>query len=379
MGRFAFLILIVGLPQAHACSIPVFRYALENWAPSRYEVVLFHRGPLNATERQTARELQSATALGNYRLTECDLTGTIDAANRALWEQEGKGQNLPCLLLRYPEQVATAPSLWKGPLDAHAHRLLTQSNSRHQLHQRLTQGHAGVVLLLLSGNKEIDDAARLFLKREVPAVAQKLTLPKKSDEGPQLKSSLPLLVDFPVIEVERTADEAIFIQQLLQSEEDLDKVTGPIAFPVFGRGRALCSLHGKDLEKPGELHRALEFLCRACSCQVKELNPGIDLLIHGDWNTIFATVVAERGPMPREMPTASTRPSMNVEKPEPRTAPPAGYEAASARGGQVPVVTSPSRTKQVVVGLAIMLVIGSAVWVQRSRRAPPSNLPPNPS
>ena len=31
---------------AEACSVPVFRYALERWQADPYEVFVFHRGPL---------------------------------------------------------------------------------------------------------------------------------------------------------------------------------------------------------------------------------------------------------------------------------------------------------------------------------------------
>ena len=46
-------ILILGTPiLAWACSVPVFRYALEMWPPDEYEVVLFHQGPLNKEQKQ---------------------------------------------------------------------------------------------------------------------------------------------------------------------------------------------------------------------------------------------------------------------------------------------------------------------------------------
>ena len=35
---------------AHACQIPVFRYALERWQATPYEVVIFHRGPLSPAD-----------------------------------------------------------------------------------------------------------------------------------------------------------------------------------------------------------------------------------------------------------------------------------------------------------------------------------------
>ena len=46
-------ILILGTPiLAWACSVPVFRYALELWPPDEYEVVLFHQGSLTEEQKQ---------------------------------------------------------------------------------------------------------------------------------------------------------------------------------------------------------------------------------------------------------------------------------------------------------------------------------------
>src|SRR5512136_1886912 len=36
--------LLSSIPSALACSVPVFRYALERWPASPYEAVVFHRG-----------------------------------------------------------------------------------------------------------------------------------------------------------------------------------------------------------------------------------------------------------------------------------------------------------------------------------------------
>src|SRR5207244_3277857 len=55
--------------------------------------------------------------------------------------------------------------------------------------------------------------------------------------------------------------------------------------------------------------KATEFLCRDCSCQVKELNPGVDLLIAADWNHIFDEMfkVAEAPPAPIDMLTSASK------------------------------------------------------------------------
>ena len=43
---------------ARACSIPVFRYALERWPPDRYGVAVFHRGRLAQADQAVADRLK---------------------------------------------------------------------------------------------------------------------------------------------------------------------------------------------------------------------------------------------------------------------------------------------------------------------------------
>jgi hypothetical protein len=76
--------------------------------------------------------------------------------------------------------------------------------------------------------------------------------------------------------------ERLLVQMLLRGDEDLTRVNGPIVFPIFGRGRLLCSFHGDDLTAEN-LERVARFLGEACSCVVKEENPGVDLLMSCAW------------------------------------------------------------------------------------------------
>jgi hypothetical protein len=134
---------------------------------------------------------------------------------------------------------------------------------------------------------------------------------------------------------------------------------------VFGRGRALCSLYGNDLKGPAELRRSLDFLCRACSCQAKELNPGIDLMIAGDWTVIFS---AEEGPMPRSVtvPGSELKPSNSgTHHGELRRGPPANYSAVDV----IEEKTS-RRSPWLRLGLitAAITVFVTGFWAFRSRR-----------
>ena len=105
-----------------------------------------------------------------------------------------------------------------------------------------------------------------------------------ADFGRPGASELPgVRVDFSVLRVSRkVAAEKVFIKMLLGTEEDLADLKGPMTFPVFGQGRALYALVDKGINE-ANIIEACEFLVGPCSCQVKQQNPGVDLLITANW------------------------------------------------------------------------------------------------
>jgi hypothetical protein len=343
MRRFG-LVLIAALTflgESRACSIPVFRYALENWVPSKYELICVYSTKPFVEDIRFLDILRDRCDRANVQFRPVDVARELDPATRKLIGNAASGP-FPHLILRYPDSTEQIPPVWTGPFEMEDVRRVFESPAREQLIARLKQGYATVVLLLLSGDEVRDAAARAFLAEHLPRLAGRIELPKKSDEGPQVTWDAPVRVEFPVIEVARTSTEEVFVQMLLGSEDGLKDVTGPIAFPVFGRGRALCSLHGRDLEKPSELQRSLEFLCKACSCQAKELNPGLDLLISTDWNAPPETISSAE-PVAIDRPVKDSQSAADSPALRPRD-----YAVAAA-------------------GLAVVL---SGIWVLRSRRRP---------
>jgi hypothetical protein len=370
-------IVLLSARESLACSVPVFRFALEQWPPSRFELILFHKGPLSAADQDTFRRLQGEVGAANLVIRSADLSGRIDPDLKAVWEREGAGASLPRLVLRYPDSNPKVRSVESSPLADGRIRSMTDSAARREIFDRLTAGWAGVVVLLLSGDAQADDAARAMLARELPRIAGKIELPARTDEGPQVQSLLPLRVGFPVVEVSRGSNEQSFVRMLVGCEDGLENVRGPIVFPVFGRGRALCAIHGKDLESPSELARSLEYLCRACSCQVKELNPGVDLLMTGNWELIFN---AEAGPSPREVampaspPAAEPRPSSaGPARTEPRSAPPAGYDPVEVQGAASQSARVPWFRYAAIAAALVLVCTAGRAW--RGRRAPTQESP----
>jgi hypothetical protein len=100
-----------------------------------------------------------------------------------------------------------------------------------------------------------------------------------------------------------SAEEQALVGMLLGCEPDLVELSQPMAFPVFGRGRALLPLVGAGITAKN-VHDAAEFLAGPCSCEVKEQNPGFDLLLKADWRDLLGqaidTAVAAEIELPAE-------------------------------------------------------------------------------
>ena len=66
-NRIALLLLagLLAAPSARACSIPVFRYALEKWAPSKYELIIFHQGKPGPDHQKQIQSLRDGAASAN--------------------------------------------------------------------------------------------------------------------------------------------------------------------------------------------------------------------------------------------------------------------------------------------------------------------------
>lgn len=308
---------LAGLAPLPACQVPVFRYALERWDTANYQVsIVPGAGGLNPKEQELARELQSATTAGINMAVETAAAGTGQTAS---------------LVLRYPThpQRESATPIWQAPLTDESRNALKDSPARQELRRRLLAGQSAVWIMLESGNVAKDEAANAELTKALAAAEENLKLPEGvatpaelERAGPVgaakavdvLQSDLPLKIEFSILRLRRDdANEAALLAMLLHLEDDLGEFANePMAFPVFGRGRVLEPLIGKGIHE-GTVVEHAGYLCGACSCEVKEQNPGMDLLLAGDWQTVAA-------PPPevvKALPIIATSPAPTDEKPKP--------------------------------------------------------------
>lgn len=285
---------VLMVAPASACNIPVFRYALERWRPDAAELIVFRDRPLSPEQRKRVQALhgQSLDAGGpaNFSLSHVDILGDdpAGAEQRQLWKSLNQQSELrlPYVALRASLGRIEKPVLWQGTLTEVGEQSLLQSPVRREVARRLTTGHAIVWLVVgvKEGAKNV--AARQLLETTFEQLGSKVQLPEGIGlPGSELHSEVPLLLRYSTLQVDLSDPREQWLQSLVRAlYPDIDKTPEPVAIPVFGRGRAL------EVIPAGELTASLitditVFLCGACSCQVKERNPGFDMLISADWET----------------------------------------------------------------------------------------------
>jgi hypothetical protein len=314
-------VLVVVAPHARACQTPVFRYALEKWPGDYYPLMIYHDKPLSPDDKAVVGWLEKVqetegSQVSVYVLDVSNPVTTQPATAPAATQpttQPSPGDSqrayllkkfpppadipMPAMVLRYPAQPgpkgATWPVVHSGRLDGKIARQIIDSPARQKIAKRLLSGDSSVWVLLESGDKAKDAAAAKVLETELGRLNKELQLPEQPptpDVGPydEPKIEIELKVAFSVLRVSRTGPaERMFIKMLLGSEEGLTTLKGPMAFPIFGRGRALAAFAGDGIETDN-IESACIFLVGRCSCQVKRLNPGTDMMFSVNWDAALA-------------------------------------------------------------------------------------------
>jgi len=327
--------IIICSAAAAACNIPVFRFALERWKPDSCEVVVFHKGTMSEDDEKTVGELEAASLAksgnANVNVIRCDLSNNADQELNDLWlsVKEKTDSQLPMLVARSLKGRGKTINHWHGPLQEAKTAGLIESPIRAELTKRLQSGDAIVWLVLKSTDDQKTTAVQELLKQQCHELPNRIELPEGIGlPGSELYSEVPLLLQFSVLEI--AADdpkEQYLVRQLTGFQTEAFAAGEPLIIPVFGRGRALEVIPSSQLNAE-LMHDLTEFLCGACSCQVKEQNPGFDLLLSTNWNAALFGEDSE-GPPP-EAAGGNGQRKANDQNREPELVPiPSGRKRAS--------------------------------------------------
>ena len=289
-----FLAVVLLSSNASACSVPVFRYALENWQPDRLTVAVLHDGEMSPETKRLVEQMEvasTADAEANVQLHPIDVSADHPAGSaEAFHSKQWKDKELPHMLVYFTNDAPEPQLAWSAKLNEQNVDRLLQSPARKQVVERLLDGHTAVWVLLKSGDETADARAEKELLKELKRKPDEIELPTLTDLATEEKFteglSVEMRVEFSVISIDPDdEDEVFFREMLLNTESDLRDYKDPIAIPIYGRGRTYFALVGPGISADN-IDDNCNFICGACSCEVKRDNPGQDLLLAANWNQI---------------------------------------------------------------------------------------------
>ncbi|MGF1452130.1 MAG: hypothetical protein ACFB21_08680 [Opitutales bacterium] len=257
------LLWLVVCTSASACSVPVFRYAIDRWAPDSYRL----RVPAGKVLPEAAQQV-------------------LEGANCRIVPGEAN-ESMAILAPETIGDVVVFNKVTPEKLSA-----ILSSRARVRIAENLASGDNAVFLMLGDTESKAFHEARERLDEFVKELPDLFSLPIISamDRANYMGPGPELRIGGSVVTMDINApDEAAFRALLKLGDETVvgDESSEIFVYPIFGRGRVLA----KIAFEPGServLASATQFLTGPCSCQVKGLNPGWDLLFRFDWDAALA-------------------------------------------------------------------------------------------
>jgi hypothetical protein len=369
------LVLLMAVPGLLACSVPVFRYALERWPPSDYQLWLFHQGPMSEAQRRLADELDREVLSGgmrtNVRIQWADVGGALSPDAAKAWDGQ-QASGFPHATLLFAPHGSASGVAYAGPADATLLRGLLHSPRRQEVVERLLGGDSAVWLFIESGDPTLDLPALERLTATLNQMAQELKLPEHDPADGDVRlaeSDTPLKISFPVLRISRSdAAEEGLVSLLTAAFAPAPPAGQPFTVAISGQGRAIAMLSGDEID-PGYIGAWCEFIAGPCSCQVKAELPGSDLVMRADWSQLKDGRRVEEPEVPNvavvsDLTGAGRSPGKAVAPP---TIPP-GRRASAAPTPATPAGDPLVGGVALLAAAAAVLLVGASVWLILRRR-----------
>jgi hypothetical protein len=244
-----------------ACTIPVFRYALDRWEADKFHLVLPASASTDSALTDTLRPLR---ANGQANL---DITTSKDAVTAVL--NSSRDSDKP---------------VWTGMLDKAMLEALLDSPGRKKIIEQILTGDSAI-WVIVEGDTPEDKVAVERIEKRLKFLEQVASLPIQDPNDPdsQLGPGPALRLNFATLRLSRDDPaEKVLISMLAGPKGLIDPVKTSFAAAVFGRGRVLGAWPLSDLDD-ASLEDACMFLVGRCGCRIKNENPGWDLLLNVDW------------------------------------------------------------------------------------------------
>ena len=276
------------LASAQACTVPVFRYALDRWPADSFRLVI--PDPM-AKQPAIARML-------------IPLRGNAPANIKIVSAKDSSAKDAQLIF-----GTMDSKPLWTGPLNAEALQTMLESPARQELIKRLFAGES-VVWVIVDNGKPEDKAEADRIEKRLRYLEQVIALPPQDPNDPdsEIGPGPALKLKLTTMRISREDPAEKLFCAMLAGPKCADALANGELFaaPVFGRGRVLNSFLVKDLDDAA-IEDITMFLTGRCSCRVKDQSPGWDVLLKVDWETALLKMGSEReGGTPGAAPPRST-------------------------------------------------------------------------
>jgi len=314
------LFILFASAKAPACSVPVFRYALNYWQADEFE--LHAHSPKLPPDISINLNVKPASA---------------GAARLMMGERQ----------------------IWSGDLTAETLTRLLDSPVRREIVTRIVKGDSVVWVVVESGDAAKDDSVTRALSERLRYLESIAVMPELRPDDPfnRLGPGPALVVRHSVIRLSRKDPRETFTLAML--ERDGKAASYPVAYPVFGRGRVLIALPQEKLTTDN-IDEVSGFLTSACSCEVKDKRMGWDLLLQCDWEEELGRAEQQRRNGPDTPVTASRPLAQAAMKPE-----------TVAIRAQLPAIPPrqhlPWHARKLTIASALLLFAGivSLLWIRK--------------
>ena len=293
--RLATLIIAICTSGACACTIPVFRFALDRWEADKFHLVL----PQGVAKEPAIQDLlRPLRANGKANL---DITTSTDIAQQDT-------------VLRYSRQ--SDKPVWSGKLDAATLGAVLDSPARKKLVQQLLAGDS-VIWVIADSGSPLDTVEVERIEKRLKFLEQVASLPIQDPNDPdsQLGPGPPLKLKFTSLRLRRDDPaEFMLLRMLAGPKGEFDPATTSFAGAVFGRGRVLGAWPLAILDD-ASLEDACMFLVGRCGCRLKNESPGWDILLNLDWEKALPAATTSDA-KPAEAETTIPLPQIRAAVPE---------------------------------------------------------------
>lgn len=271
----AFLWIVCG-SSAFACTIPVFRFALDRWEADKFRLVM---PAAMGKQTETARLLIPFRGNGPANLK---IEESRDGAVAEAQLLDSRGGLQP---------------LWSGNVDDATLGALLESPARRDLLKHLLSG-VSVIWVIVDNGRPEGKAEVERVEKRLRYLEQVVALPEQDPTDPdsQLGPGPPLRLKFATLRVAMNDPAEKLFCAMLAGPKAADLPGKGVAFaaPVFGRGRVLGSFALAELDETA-LEDITMFLTGRCSCRVKNQSPGWDVLLKVDWESALLKAQKEQG------------------------------------------------------------------------------------